>query len=29
MAHDDPDFLGKLKNVWDDLFKINSKLILL
>jgi len=25
----DPDFLGKLKNIWDDHFKKNSKLILI
>src|SRR3990167_1390551 len=29
MAHDDPTFLSKLKNVWDTQFKKNPKLILI
>ncbi|MCK4608977.1 MAG: AAA family ATPase [Gammaproteobacteria bacterium] len=29
MAHDDPTFLGKLKNVWDLQLKQNPKLILI
>jgi len=29
MAMDDPTFLGKLKNAWDELFKQNSHLMLI
>lgn len=28
MSHGDPNFLGKLKNAWDDEFKKNPKLVL-
>ena len=29
MGSEDPDFLGKLKNAWDELFKKNPKLMLI